>query len=187
MSHYDRIAAGFHRRIEVIAGAVDALAPALEAAAAQIVDAALNDRRIFICGAGNDAALAAYAATSFRSGASGSPPLPAHALTATVSGDPDSLWRDLKTLSRDGDIVLFIDASDGRAGGGSGRGNIAGEAVEIARERNLYLLLLSDQAEALPTDLALPMIADDEALRRELALMCVHCLQNLIAEIMMGE
>ena len=99
MTGYTRIADSFHRRIEAIAGAVDVMAPGIENAARLLTRAALEDRRIFVSGAGSDAALAEFLARSLREGDEAGPPLPA--LAVSCSGTPEAgLWRDLRALAR---------------------------------------------------------------------------------------
>ena len=180
MTQYERIAQAYHQRIDAIAETVDAMAPGLQAAAAQIVDAALDDRRILVCATGLDASIAAYATMLLRGGAGGIPPLPALSLAgADDDARQSSLWRDLRTLSRDGDVLLCIDSAEGAL--------TANEALQLARARNLCALLLSDLAEAEDAAAIMPLQGANAAVRRELAMMALHCLRDLIAELLMGE
>ena len=87
MSSYDSLSRQFHARIDAIAGAVDALAPGLEAAAAQVVEAALSDQRVLLCASGPDAALAHYFAQQLRDGDGRHPPLTCKDTDARASGD----------------------------------------------------------------------------------------------------
>jgi phosphoheptose isomerase len=180
MSSYDSLSRQFHARIDAIAGTVDALAPGLEAAAAQIVEAALSDRRILLCAGGPDAALGHYFAQQLRDGDGRHPPLPAVALgSAAGTEDYTTLWNDLRTLARDGDVVLCIDTTNGAADGL--------KTVDLARQRNLSPLLLSEAQELVATAVALPLLAGSEELKRELAFMALHSLRQTVIDMLMGE
>jgi phosphoheptose isomerase len=177
---YEHIASSFHTRIDAIAGAVDALAPGLQAAAQQIVDAALNDQRILVCAGGDDTALGSYAGHLLRSSWGGAPPLPALALGSTTDDSGRaSLWRDVRTLAKDGDVLLCIDTAENAL--------LAREAGAVAAERNLCAQLLSELTELPGAGILLPLNSDEITLRRELALMSVHSLRELIADLLMGE
>ena len=180
MNAYDLIASDFHGRIELIAGAVDALAPGLQQVAEALADTALEDRRVFVAAAGADAYLAHYAAALLRSQDGGLPPLPAFATGVAGTGvAPDMLWGELRTLARDGDTLLFIDCTSGAS---TGR-----EAMALAQERNLLPLLLSE-AEALAAPaIAVHLLAGSDEQRRELALMAIHSVQQLLLKILLGE
>jgi phosphoheptose isomerase len=174
VSGYARIAESFHRRIETITGAVDAMAPGIEGAATVLTQAALEDRRIFLVGADSDAALADFVAHSLRSG---EPPLPALSLGCSEALD-DRLWRDLRTLARDGDVLLCIDTLAGAP--------LTASGAEFAATRNLRLVTLSDREDTgAPAVITLQAATRD--LRRELLLMACHCLQVEIRHLLLGE
>lgn len=177
MPHYEQLAADFYRRIDCITGAVDALAPGLEAAARQLVDAVLADKRLLLCGAGGDNALAQYAARLLRRPGDALPALPALCLGG--ADDPgEQLWQDLRSLSRDGDLLLCIDSSDaGATAAGAGR---------LAQQRNLQAVLLAPPGDhGVATVVSLQ--AADAELRCELALMALHELRALVLRLLMGE
>jgi len=177
MTHYEQLAAGFHRRIDCIAGAVDALAPGLDGAAQQIVSAVLDDRRILLCGTGPDSSLARYGALLLRRPGDAMPTLPALLLGAEE--EPlEQLWQDVRCLARDGDILLCIDSSDNAA--------TAGAAAKLAAQRNLIAVLLSAE-NAFADAIAVELRAADAELRRELALMAVHELRSQVLRLLMGE
>mgnify|MGYP001025338128 CR=1 FL=1 len=179
MTGYRRIAEAFHRRIDCIAGAVDAIAPGIEAGAALLTQAALNDRKIIVCGTSCDAGLAQFLAECLRGAEAAAPALPALAIAHDdIPGRDSVLWRDLRLLARDGDVVVCLDSSDGAA--------TARTCTQLAGERNLYLVTLS---EALGGDSSscIELTADTPELRRELMLMACHCLQGEIRHLLMGD
>lgn len=179
MSSYDRIATAFHARIEGIAGAVDAMAPGIEGGASLLVQAVLEDRKVLVCASGPDGALGELAANLLRRPADGLPALPAVALTRDEDRSVnEGLAHDLRTLSRDGDILLAIDTAQDAP--------LARICTAVAAERNLALLALSEALE-LPVEAPMPLLADTRELRRELALMAIHCLQNEIRHLLLGE
>ncbi|MFK7829173.1 MAG: phosphoheptose isomerase [Congregibacter sp.] len=178
-NNYDQIAQTFHQRIDCIAGAVDELAPGLEAAAECIMKAVLDDRKVLVVGCGQDAALANYVATTLRSPTNGSPPLPAVPLVSDRAPDPhDEMWIALKTLSRDGDVVLCMDSSD--------QAPLAHFCARFASARNLTAVLLSESMEE-NAGLTVALRAENAMLRRELMLMACHSLAEQIRHSMLGE
>ena len=177
MDSYAAITGAFHQRIDMIATAVDALAPELESAAQRLVDTVLADGKVLVCAAGEDHALGAYAASRIRLPLEGGPALPALYLgSSEFPGEGARLWRDVRTLSRDGDILLCVDTSDA--------GATAAMSLRVAAERNLAAVSLS-YAQQEGAYIPLPPAAS--ALRGELALMAVNALLELTRLIMFGE
>lgn len=179
---YERIAGAFYRRIDSIAGAVDSMAPGLEAAAALLTQAVLEDRKILVCGSDEDATLACHIASSFRTPVAPAPALPAIALSCEVPDDRNAwLWRDLRTLARDGDILLCVDSAPG--------GRLAMPCFDFAQQRNLVAIALSEPVEGGGVCVALPPAEQtgDRSMRTELVLMACHCLQEQIRQFMLGE
>lgn len=177
MDAYAAIAGAFHQRIDLIASAVDELAPGLEAAGEQAVATVLGDGKLLVCAAGEDHALGAYAASRMREPLRGGPSLPAVYLgSSEFSGEGARLWRDLRTLSRDGDVLLCIDTSE--------TGATAAMSQRVARERNLAPITLSYAQLAAPY---IPLSAASAGLRGELALMAINSLLDLIRLTMLGE
>lgn len=175
---YDQIAADFHRRIDCIAGAVDHLAPALEQAAELLARAVLEDRKILVCACGPDTGLGTHLAALLRTGDQG-PAMPALALgDATIAGEGTALWRDLRTLSRDGDVLLCLDTNADAP--------LATQCAEFAHQRNLLAVSLSHGGIA-TGGLTIPLIAADEELRKELALMAAHSLRNQVWNHLLGD
>lgn len=175
---YDQIAADFHRRIECIASAVDHLAAPLEQAAELLAAAALEDRKILVCACGCDEGLGQYIARLLRTGDSG-PSLPALAFGDPGLPDDDAdFWRDLRTLSRDGDVLLSLDTQINAP--------LATRCAEFASLRNLLAISLSDASTA--TDgLSIPLMANGDGLRTELALMVAHSLRDRVWQRLLGE
>ena len=178
MDSYNELATAFHRRIESIAAAVDVMAPGLDRATALIVQAVMNDRKILVCACGPDRGLAIHLASLLRA-PENSPPLPAIAVVSDVSGEAsDGLWRDLRTLSRDGDVLLSLDTREGA--------DFAALCDQFARERNLGVVALSDANERI-AERAVTLAATGSDLRSELLLMAAHCLLDRIRQQLLGE
>lgn len=179
MDGYTRIAELFHRRIDCIAAAVDALAPGLETAAGMLSEAVLADRKIIVCGSGTDATLAEHIAAELRAASSAGPNLPAIALAAPVLPDDTApVWRDLRTLSRDGDVLLSIDSSED--------GQFARRCADFARQRNLLSIAMSESTEP-STGVCIALRAGDPILRSELMLMACHGLLEQLRQHLLGE
>lgn len=177
MDAYAVTAQAFHQRIDLIASAVDRMAPGIAAGAQCLVEAVLSDGKVLICAAGDDEALGAYVTTCLRQPVAGGPALPAlHLGSDARPGDGATLWRDFRTLSRDGDVLLCIDSST--------ESSVAASAVRIAGERNLAAITLS---QVQLSEVHIPLIADTAALRGELALMAINNLRTLSRLIMLGE
>ncbi|MDP5055092.1 MAG: phosphoheptose isomerase, partial [Congregibacter sp.] len=143
-----------------------------------LTQAVLEDRKILVCGCEADARLAAHVAAGFRTPEGSGPALPALAFCSDTPSGDTQLWRDLKTLSRDGDILLCIDTHAGA--------EFAQYCVKFADQRNLVAISMSE-------DLGLEGIAcivlpvNEQDLRSELILMASHCLQEQIKHILVGE
>lgn len=176
---YESIAALFHQRIDSIVGAVDSMAEGLQGAANSAMQAVMEDRKLLLIGCAEDAMLAQYAAGIFRTPVDGTPPIPAIAITADTSDTPDSIiWKELRTLSRDGDVMIAIDTRD--------QGPSVAQSMLVANERNLVSINLSEQLES-AANATILLRASDSLQRRELALMALHTLQALIRRTWVGE
>lgn len=175
---YQQLADGFHRRIDCIAGAVDALAPGIDAGARQIVSAVLADQRILLCGSPRDSALAHYATLLLRRPGDSLPALPAIHFDSAGQG-VEQLWQDVRCLSRDGDLLVCFDSSDA--------GDTALGAAALAAQRNLLPVLFSVATDPQGGSLPITLQAADSELRRELALMAFHELRGRVLRLLMGE
>lgn len=175
---YERIAASFHRRIDAIASAVDAMAAGLQTATIALTRAVLEDRKVLVCGCGDDATLAALVATTLRTPREPAPALPAIAFHSDLLDGDAQMWRDLRTLSRDGDILLCVDSRGGAA--------LAHHCVKFARTRNLVAITMSEKL-GIDDISCIELHTDDQDLRTELILMASHCLQEQIKQALLGE
>lgn len=177
---YSRVATAFHSRIDCIAGAVDLLAPGLRAAAALLTRAALEDRKVLVCADSTDAPLAELLTCALRAGRDGVPGLPALLLCAAARGGEASttLWHDLRTLARDGDVLVCVDMQDDA--------QLASACARFASERNLEALTLSERSGH-DGQVAVVLRADNRELRTELLLMAFHCLQDEIRHLLLGD
>ncbi|GAB5414739.1 MAG: phosphoheptose isomerase [Congregibacter sp.] len=180
MNNYERIAREFHQRIDCIAGAVDDLAPGIEAASAAVVACVLADHKILVVGAAAAAALAEHLATSLCVAVGNKPALPAIAVTSDAEAIADhSFWHRLRTLSRDGDLLVCLDTREDAL--------MARHCAEFARQRNLAAIVLSEKHTDLSQDLSLTINTPNPVLRSELLLMAAHCLTSCSHQLMLGE
>ncbi|WOJ98360.1 phosphoheptose isomerase [Congregibacter brevis] len=175
---YERTASSFHRRIETIANAVDTMAPGLATATSLLTQAMLDDRKILVCACGRDATLASHVAVVLRTPMDAAPALPAIALHSDSDSGDAGHWRDLRTLSRDGDILLSIDTRSDIA--------VAQKYIQFAETRNLVVISLSEKVE-LSGGACIELHAEDQDLRSELAFMASHCLREHIKQMLLGE
>ncbi|MEM1404755.1 MAG: phosphoheptose isomerase [Pseudomonadota bacterium] len=177
MNSYELIATQFHQRIDSIAGAVDTMAPGLEAASALLVQAVLDDRKVLVVATGQDALLGETLAETLRGPDAAAPPLPALAFTGSSNIDPAKLWRDLRTISRDGDVLIALDTGTDAP--------LLQSAAEFANERNLVAIGLSETQDS-DCAATITLLAQDPRLRKELGLMAVHVLQEQVRQYLMG-
>jgi DnaA initiator-associating protein len=179
MEPYEQIAQAFHKRIDCIAGAVDAMAPGIEAASHLILQAALQDRKLLIFAGSQDAPFGDHLVNLLRTPVDSRPALPAISIGAREAPDNDPAnWHDIKTLSRDGDVLLCIDSISGAA--------IARACSQIASQRNLVTISMSELFEHGKPTVCIDLRADERALRRELIVMACHCLQEQLGQQMLG-
>lgn len=176
--NYERTAASFHRRIDAIASAVDVMAPGLEIAASLLTQALLEDRKILVCGCAEDATLASHIAAVLRTPQEPSPPLPALAFSSSSANGDAQLWRDLRTLSRDGDVLLCIDSYTGAS--------LAKSCITFAKKRNLTTITLSEST-GVEGIACIELQANEQVLRSELILMASHCLKEHVKQVLVGE
>lgn len=180
MDSYERIAQEFHRRIDSIAGAVDDLAPGIEAASQAITKSVLADHKILVIGAAGAAPLATQIAHKLSSTSAAGPALPAIAVVTDADASTDqAYWQRLRTLTRDGDVLLCLDVREDAF--------VARYCLEFARQRNLLAVTLSEKNVELQNAITLQLKAPDESLRGELLVMTSHCLAAQIHQLMLGE
>ncbi len=188
MDYYDIIAERFQGTIENIAMSVDNIAGPLARGSELVCDSFLADRKLLCCGAGQAAALAQLFVAGMLSRLDQErPPLPAICLNAdsaalcAITGDsgPGHAYaRQIHALGGEGDVLLLIS---------SGGNNPSLElAVKAARERNIRLLALSNDADSAlpellgPGDVLVTVDGDSRSRVIELQLMCLNLLCQLV-------
>lgn len=188
MDYYEIIAERFQGTIEHIAMSVDTIAGPLTRGSELICQSLLADHKLLCCGAGQGAALAQLFVAGMLSRLDQErPPLPAICLNAdsavlcAITGDsgPGHAYaRQIHALGNEGDILLLVS---------SGGANPSLElAVRAARERNIRVLALSNDADAALPDLLAPgdvlVEVDGNSRSRiiELQLMCLNLLCQLV-------
>lgn len=145
MDYYQIIAERFQGTLESVAMSVDQLASPVGRASELLTGSLLQDRKIIVCGAGMDAALAQLFTTGLLDSLDQErPALPA----LNISSDGPSLGaigdsegqeyrysRQLQALGQAGDTLLLINSSNG--------GAAAAQAVQAALERDMQVALLT--------------------------------------------
>lgn len=146
MDYYPIIAERFQGTLESVAMSVDQLAGPIGQASELLTGSLLQDRKVMICGAGADAALAQLFTTCLLASLDQErPALPA----LNISGDGPSLGaigdseghdcrysRQLQALGQAGDSLLLINS-----GGG---GEAPAQAIHAAIDRDMQIVLLTD-------------------------------------------
>ena len=195
MDQYQRIAEHFQGSIEAAAMAVDAFAQPLAEAAELIAQTLLADRKIMVCGAGPDAALAQLFVCHMQASPERErPALPAISLAAdgaaisalaTSGPECDLFAAQVRALGQPGDTLLCINSA--------ASGDALAGALGAARERNLSVVLVSNGDDG-----QLPALAGDPAAillpaatRRshiiELQAGILNCLCQLVDNNLFGE
>ncbi|MEO0435815.1 MAG: hypothetical protein AAF098_02800 [Pseudomonadota bacterium] len=179
MDAYTHLANEFRGRIEVIANAVDEIAPQLEVASRILFNQLVQDQKLLICAVGGDACCAEHIAQAARQGDNANAAIPCIAFTSNHAPDSSTaLLNDVKPVCRDGDVLLLIDTAKAAP--------FVGSCFNFARERNLHLLLLSEVSEA-EAAVCIPIVAAKREVRLELALMASHSLLDLLQRLMNGD
>jgi D-sedoheptulose 7-phosphate isomerase len=194
MDYYKIIAENFQGTIEAVSLSVDRLATPIEMGSQLMTRALLEDRKIFACGNGVDAALAQLLTSNLLSRFEQErPALPAFSLcgdSATVtaiantSGAGEIFSRQVRALGQEGDVLLCISSS-------SGNSNLL-RAVQAAHERNMCVITLSNSADhelgtlLQPDDVELSVDAARQTHVVELHTMVIHCLCQLIDHNLFG-
>ncbi len=149
VDQYEIIAERFQGAIEHIAMSVDRLAQPLSRGSEAACQALLEDRKLLCCGAGPGAALCQLFVAGLLSRVDQErPALPAFCLNAdgatlaaitSDSGPGAAYSRQVRALGQDGDILLLISSG--------GNNPSLEQAVRAARERNMRLIALSNDAD----------------------------------------
>jgi len=193
MDYYELIAGHFQGTIETVALSADTLASPIEQASQLMTSALLSDRKIIACGNGADSALAQLFSSNLL-GCLGQerPALPAMALgcdsasltAITQDCGPEEIFsRPLRALAQPGDLLLAICS-------GAPADNLA-RAVDCARERNMGIVLLSNQQGDLSTalhqgDVEIPVDCADRHTSVEIFTMTLNSLCMLIERGLFG-
>ena len=188
VDYYEIIAGNFQSTIETIAMSVDSLAGPIEQGSQLMSQALLQDRKIFTCGSGADAALAQlFCAHLLGKLEQDRPALPAFCLSsdatsltaiAASAGEAELYSRQLRALGQEGDVLLLISS------GVSGAGLLA--ALEAAHERNMPVVALSNSSDKIlenslqAEDAALMIDSTKRSRMLELQTMVLNSLCQLI-------
>ncbi|MFT4613432.1 MAG: phosphoheptose isomerase [Bacteroidia bacterium] len=166
MDYYEQIASHCQGTIETIAMSVDHIADRLQRGCDLMTSALLDDGKIIACGNGADGALAQLFVSNllgrFEQERPALPALSLGADSASLTGIIQSnsvneiFSRQLRALGQPGDVLLCINS------GGSSPSLL--RAVQAALERNMTVLLLSNDAD---TELGTLIRAEDVELRIE--------------------
>ncbi len=188
MDYYEIIAERFQGTIEHIAMSVDQIAQPLASGSEMICQALLEDRKLLCCGAGAGAALSQLLVASLLSRLDQErPAFPAICLNAdsavlcaitSDSGPGHAFARQVHALGQDGDVLLVISSG--------GNNPTLEQAIDAARERNMRIFGLSNDADTALPELLGPgdVLVEIEGSSRsriiELQLMCLNQLCQLI-------
>ncbi len=184
----------FQRSIEAKMHVGEALAPIIEQAAEQLVEALLCEKKILICGNGASAALAQILASSLLDRFEKErPSLPAiwlgNNITAYTSNGSDTHLNDLyakpiRALGQEGDVLIVISANGSET-------NLR-QAVSTARERRMHVIGLTGRdggnLSTLFTDEDIELRAEVQSRSRihEIHLLVLYCLCDLIDNKLFG-
>lgn len=184
----------FQRSIEAKMQVGEELAPLIEAAAEQMVQALLSDKKILVCGNGPSAALAQiFASNLIDRFEKERPGLPAIWLggnmasyTAIVADAQhhEVYAKPVRALGQEGDLLLLISSS--------GNATNLVQAMAAARDRGLGVIALTgrDGGEVgkrlAPTDIELCARVNSRSRIHEIHLLVLYCLCDLIDHKLFG-
>ncbi|MFV8818270.1 D-sedoheptulose-7-phosphate isomerase [Haliea sp. E17] len=188
MDYYEIIAERFQGTIEHIAMSVDQIAGPLTRGSDLVCQSLLEDRKLLCCGAGAGAALGQLFVAGMLSRLDQErPPLPAICLNAdsaalcAITGDSGpghAYGRQIHALAQEGDVLLVISSG--------GNNPSLEQAVAAARERNMRLVALSNDADSAlpellgPGDVLIEVDGHSRSRIIELQVMCLNLLSQLI-------
>jgi D-sedoheptulose 7-phosphate isomerase len=194
MPLHDRIFGHFQASAQTKMNAAEALVPAIEEAARQMVHCLAQGGKILACGNGGSAADAQhFASHMINRFEQERPGLAAIALTTdtmtVTSIANDSAYeqvfaRQVKALGQPGDILLVI----------STRGNSPSvlHAVAAARARSMPVIALTGRSggglaeQTLEDDVFLYVPAESTARIQEVHLLTLHCLCDAVDSVLLG-
>lgn len=194
MNPIARIQAIFAESIAVKTRCVDALAPAIAAAAEAIAAALLANGKVLTCGNGGSAADAQHFSSEMLNRFERERPgLPAFALTTDAStitsiGNDyqfaDIFAKQVRALGNPGDILLAFTTS--------GNSHNVLNAIDAAHDKNMRIILVTGRdggaaASALVAeDIMLCVPSASTARIQESHLVVIHCLCDLVDQQLLG-
>jgi D-sedoheptulose 7-phosphate isomerase len=194
MDDVERIRQLFAASVEVKQLAAEILAERIAKAAATIVDALLNDRKVLSCGNGGSAGDAQHFSSEMLNRFERERPgLPAIALTTdtstltSIANDysfHQVFSKQIKALGQAGDLLLAITTSGDSA-------NVT-DAVVAAHERNMRVIALTGReggrlAQLLSNeDVEIRVPSQSTARIQEVHLLIIHCLCDLVDRRLLG-
>ncbi len=192
MDFQNRIREHFTSSMELQMQSMESLLPQLLDSARLMVEALLEEKRIFACGSSESAALAHYFCNILLNRFERErPPLPALALGMDLSGlasaadNEHLLARQLKAHGQAGDILLLISQSAATSPG-------ILQAAGTAQTRGMKLILLTGQNDSLAGeqwqegDVEICVPSSVPARIQEVNLLLIHCLCDLIDSQLFG-
>ena len=181
MNSYDLLAAEVHKLIETLANTVDDVAPGLDLASSALLGCLMQDRKILICAVGDASSVACEIADTARQGNDLFPSIPCLSVTCPNADSPAAFsqwWTELRTLCRDGDVVLLLDSEPGAS--------LTMAVCGFSQERNLELVALSDRREV-PDAISVPLTEVPANFRLTLLRVVCQNLFMLLQKRMLGE
>lgn len=190
-----RVENNFRESIETTRAAMEALVAQITAAAMQMMNALIDERKILACGNGGSAADAQhFSAEMLNRFERERPGLPAIALTTdtstltSIANDyrfDDIFAKQVRALGQSGDVLLAISTS--------GNSSNVILAVEAAHERGMSCVALNgrDGGELAPAlagrDINICVPGPSTARIQEVHGIIIHCLCDLIDYQLLGE
>ncbi len=184
----EHVVDNFHRHIDSTMQAIETLSPAIAAASELLVQALLNDGKIFCCGEGSSGLLSQHLASLLLNRSQRERPgLPAIALSSdaalltaitTDSSFSEIFAKQIRTLATAQDILVLISHETGSGA--------ALQTIQSAHDRNIPVVVICRdddgdiRALLSPDDCELRIGASQRACFMEIALLAVHNLCELI-------
>lgn len=195
LSLVTRVKNHFHESVATIRDTVDELAPLITAAAGQMIQALLSDKKILVCGNGGSAADAQhFSAELLNRFERERPGLPAIALTTdastitSIANDyhfDDVFAKQVRALGQPGDILLGITTS--------GNSPNVLRAVQAAHERHMIVVGLNGRSGGEMNsllqgqDVNICVHGPTTARVQEVHGIVIHCLCDLIDYQLLGQ
>ncbi len=191
----DHIISHFSDSVDAQIRAADELPPYISQAAELMVHALVNEGKILVCGNGGSAALAQnFSSELLNRYQRERPGLPAISLTTdtstltSISCDysfNEVFSKQIRALGQPGDVLLLISAT--------GQEPNMVQAVQAAHDREMSIVVLTGQESGncsrllLNEDVEIRVPSPSAPRVKELHLLILHCLCDLIDEFLFGE